>query len=111
MKQRLLVLFVLIILLLFTSCGRYQGVEDTPDTSPEPIETVNTEPPVETQDPDTVEKSPFEDTTIISEDGKTITVHNAQELIYYLESDKHFLLMPGDYDLYNTHYMGALSRY
>ncbi|MGI6049510.1 MAG: right-handed parallel beta-helix repeat-containing protein [Acetivibrionales bacterium] len=109
MKQRLLVLFVLIILLLFTSCGRYQGVEDTPDTSPEPIETVNTEPPVETQDPDTVEKSPFEDTTIISEDGKTITVHNAQELIYYLESDKHFLLMPGDYDLYNTHYMGGFE--
>ena len=105
MKQRFLISLFLIVILLFTSCGRYQATNptDIPMSSAEQTEIVSTESPNST--PDTNGKPPFEDTAIISADGETITVHNANELLYYLESNKHFLLMSGDYDIYKTQFI------
>lgn len=79
-----------------------------PTRTPEPTKTPTLMPsPAATQAPspetgESSHKPPFKDTAVISEDGKTITVHNAGELLYHMASDKRFLLMPGDYNVYDT---------
>lgn len=40
-----------------------------------------------------------EDNAIYSDDGETVTVHNANELVHHMASNKTFILMPGDYDM------------
>ena len=75
----------------------------TPVLTPAPATTPTPSPtPAPTQTSENSEKQQFNDTAVISEDGKTITVHNAYELLLHMASDRHFLLLPGDYDIYRT---------
>ncbi len=125
----LLITMLLLLALIASSCTRSSN-ETNPSTTPSPSHTQETEPTTAEPAPATTaaptsetlpgttsttktEPSPtstaipepklppsFEDTAIISEDGSTITVHNAVELIYHMASNRHFLLAPnGDYDL------------
>lgn len=141
MKQRFLLVLLLIPLLIFASCGKTSvdnsnmhntaspvSVEQpdpegsstplpefssapseptaTPVLTPAPATTPTpSSTPAPAQTDENSEKQQFNDTAIISDDGKTITVHNAYELLYHMASDKHFLLMPGDYNVYNTHFV------
>jgi len=118
MKQRFLLVLLLIPLLIFASCGKTSvdnsnmhntaspvSVEQpdpegsstpspefssapseptaTPVLTPAPATTPTpSSTPAPAQTDENSEKQQFNDTAIISDDGKTITVHNAYELLY-----------------------------
>ena len=44
------------------------------------------------------------DKSVISEDGTTITVHNARELVYHMANNRTFLLEEGDYNMTDISY-------
>ncbi len=117
--RRIIVVLVAILLVLLISGCRDIKVESTdapevtltatPNKSADPSSTPKmsqideqthkleqtTIPPQET-------KTLINDTSIVSADGKEITVHNANELLFHLADNKHFKLMPGgDYDIFN----------
>ncbi len=107
-------MYIGLLVTILTSCGRYQtgsSNPEEPEDVPTPLEvTTPAKSPPETpalkppsEEPVSLAESPrIQDSAIISEDGKTITVHNAKELINHMAPDRHFILMPGgDYDLYS----------